>query len=131
FTMLKKKMIVGLFAILLLAFITSSALAGTTNFDVVAPRFGGTTNTNVTTKNTTTQQWEVNVTLVGANKTVEFRPYEGSSAVSSSWISGTSASYINAPYSPTQSIGDQIYLKIKSLWYEPVSVQVTGTFNSN
>lgn len=128
--MLKRKLGIGLLIVLTVSLVASQVLAGSTSFNVIVPKFGGHANTNVTTKSTTTQQWEVSSIAVGAGYTVKFRPYKGSSAIGSS-ISGTTGSYINAPYSSNQVVGSLIYLRITNNASTVVNVQVTGNFNSN
>jgi hypothetical protein len=129
--MLKRQLSIGLLLALAMALVASQAFAGTTTFDVIVPKFGGTANTNVTTKNTNTQQWEVTNITVGAGKTVFFRPEKGNAIAVGAWNPGTTGSVINAPMSPAQPIGTLIYLKIQTGYFEPVNVQVRGTFNSN
>ncbi len=127
--MLYKKIFIGLALAVFLASVASSALAGTTNFNVVVPRFGGTANTNITIKDTTTNAWMFDNLAVGANKTVNFRPMKNNSAVGN-WYSGTTGSTVWGPYTSTQSIGSNIYGQIGTNWNERVNVQVSGTFNS-
>jgi hypothetical protein len=129
--MLKRKISLGLLLAFILALTASQAFAGTTNFNVIVPRFGGTANSNVTTKNTSTQQWEVSNIVVGANKTIFFRPEVGAGTGVGGWNAATTGGYINAPYSPSQAVGTLIYLKMQTGYLEPVNVQVSGTFNSN
>ncbi len=127
--MLKRKLGVGLLLALAISLLASPAFAGSTWFNVIVPKFGGSANTNVTTKSTAYQQWEVSSIAVGANYTVKFRPYKGNTAIGSS-IAGTTGSYINAPYSSNQTVGSLIYLKITNNASTIVNVQVTGYFNS-
>lgn len=128
--MLKRKLGIGLFTALVLALSASQVFAGVTNFNVVVPRFGGGANSNVTTKNTNVQQWKVSNIVVGANKWLNVRPEKGNNVGVGSWNAVTTGSLVDAAYSPAQAIGTLIYLKITTNWTEPVSVQVTGTFNS-
>ncbi len=127
--MLYKKILIGLALAVLLASIASSALAGTTNFNVVVPRFGGTANTSITIKDTTTNGWMFDNLAVGANKTVNFRPMKNNSAVGN-WYSGTTGSTVWGPYTSTQGVGSNIYGQIGTNWSERVNVQVSGRFNS-
>lgn len=129
-TTIKRKLGIGFFMALILALVASQVSAGTIFFNVIVPAFGGTANTNVTTKNTTTQQWEVSSIAVGNNYTVDFRPYKSSNTAVGSWVSGTTGSYINAPFSPTQAVGTLIYLKVRNKPLTTVAVQVSGYFNS-
>ena len=128
--MLRRKLGIGLLLALVISLFASQAFAGTIFFNVIVPKLGGSANTNVTTKNTTTQQWEVSSIQVGNNYTVSFRPYNGSGGAVGSWVDGTTGSYINAPYSPAQSVGALIYCKIKNKISTLVNVQVSGYFNS-
>ncbi|MBI5822551.1 MAG: hypothetical protein HZB18_00875 [Chloroflexi bacterium] len=128
--MLKRKLGIGFLMALVLALVASQVFAGTTTFNVVVPRLGGTTSTNVTTKSTTVQQWAVANIAVGANKTVQFRPYKGSTALAANWINGSTGSQLWNPYSTNQAVGTVIYLKIKTKALEKVSVQVSGYFDS-
>lgn len=128
--MLRRKLGIGLLIALATSLIASQVFAGQIFFNVIVPRFGGTANTDVTTKNTTTQQWEVSGIAVGNNYTVSFRPYNGDGSAVGSWVNGTSGSYINAPYSPSQAVGTLIFLKIKNQPLTRVNVQVNGYFNS-
>lgn len=127
--MLKRKLSIGFLMALVLAMVASQVSAGSTSFNVIVPKLGQSANTNVTTKNTTTQQWIVSSIAVGAGYTVKFRPYKGNTAIGSS-ISGTTGSYINAPYSSNQTVGSLIYLKITNNVSTVVNVQVTGNFDS-
>lgn len=86
--MLKRKLSIGFLMALVLAMVASQVSAGSTSFNVIVPKLGQSANTNVTTKNTTTQQWIVSSIAVGAGYTVKFRPYKGNTAIGSS-ISGT------------------------------------------
>ena len=128
--MLKRKVVAGLLLALAFSLIASQVFAGQIFFNVIVPRFGGSANTDVTTKNTTTQQWEVSSIQVGNGYTVSFRPYNGGGSAVGSWINGTTGSYINAPYSPSQAVGTLIFLKIKNQPLTRVNVQVSGYFNS-
>lgn len=128
--MLKRKLGIGLLIALSISLISSQVFAGSIFFNVIVPSFGGYANTNVTTKNTTTQQWEVSGIAVGNNYTVSFRPYKSSNTAVGSWVNGTTGSYINAPYSPSQAVGTLIYLRIKNKLTTTVAVQVNGYFNS-
>lgn len=128
--MLKRKLGAGLLLALAVSLIASQVFAGQIFFNVIVPKFGGVVNTDVTTKNTTTQQWVVSSIAVGNNYTVSFRPYSGSGGAVGSWVNGTAGSYINAPYSPSQSVGALIYLKVKNQPLTRVNVQVSGYFNS-
>lgn len=127
--MLYKKIFIGLALAVFLASMASSALAGTTNFNVVVPKFGGKANTSITTKNTNTNGWSFYNLTVGANKTVNFRSMKNNSAIGN-WYSGTTGSTVWGPYTSTQSIGANIYGQIGTSWSEPVNVQVSGTFDS-
>ncbi|NMC86304.1 MAG: hypothetical protein GYA58_13555 [Anaerolineaceae bacterium] len=128
---MKRKLFIGLLTAMICIFAAVQVVqAGTTSFDVLVPRLGGTANTNVTTKSTSTQQWAVYNIAVGANKTVSFRPYTSSNSAVGSWVSGTTGSQIYAPYSTTQSVGALIYLRIKTAVSELVTVEVSGTFDS-
>lgn len=128
--MLTKKLWIGFVLALALSLVASQVSAGTIFFNVIVPRLGGSANTDVTTKNTTTQQWEVSSIAVGNNYTVSFRPYNGGGSAVGSWVNGTTGSYINAPFSPSQAVGTLIYLKIKNKLTTTVNVQVSGYFNS-
>ncbi|NOT06372.1 MAG: hypothetical protein HOP27_17405 [Anaerolineales bacterium] len=129
--MLKRKLSIGFFMALVLALVASQVSAGSIFFNVIVPRLGGNTNTNVTTKNTTTQQWNVTSIQVGNGYTVQFRPYKSSNTAIGSWNVGTTGGSITANYSPTQPVGTLIYLKIKNNLSTTVAVQVSGYFNSN
>jgi len=128
--MLYKKIFMGLALAVFLASIASSALAGTTNFNVIVPKFGGKANTSITTKDTSTNAWSFYNLTVGANKTVNFRPMKNNSAVGN-WYSGTTGTTVWGPYTSPQGIGTNIYGQIGTSWNEPVNVQVWGAFNSN
>jgi len=126
--MLTRKLGLGLLLALVISLFASQAFAGNLiYFNVIVPKLGGSANTGVATKSTTTQQWEVSSIQVGNNYTVSFRPYNNGSAVGS-WVSGTTGSYINAPYSPSQPVGANLYLKIKNNISTLVNVQVSGYF---
>jgi hypothetical protein len=127
--MLYKKIFVGLALALFLATMASSALAGTTTFNVIVPKIGGKANTSITTKSTNTNGWSFYYLAVGNNKTVNFRSMKNNSAIGN-WYSGTTGSTVWGPYTSTQSIGAIIYGQIGTNWNEPVNVQVSGTFNS-
>lgn len=128
--MLNRKLGLGLLLALAISLIASQVFAGSIFFNVIVPRLGGSANTDVTTKNTTTQQWEVSSIAVGNNYTVSFRPYNGGGSAVGSWVDGTTGSYINAPFSPSQAVGTLIFLKIKNKITTTVNVQVSGYFNS-
>jgi hypothetical protein len=86
--MLIRKLGVGLLLALVISLITSQVFAGSIFFNVIVPKLGGSANTDVTTKNTTTQQWEVSSIAVGNNYTVSFRPYNGGGSAVGSWDHG-------------------------------------------
>lgn len=98
--MLKRKLGIATLTAFVLAISASIAFAGSTTFNVIVPKFGGGANTNVTTKNTNVQQWVVNNLVVGANKTLNFRPEKGAATGVGSWVSATTGQVINAPFSP-------------------------------
>lgn len=129
--MLKRKLSLSLLLAFILALGVSQVFAGTTSFNVIVPKWGGTANTNTTTKNTNTQQWAVTAIAVGGNKTVFFRPEKGAGIGVGGWNAATTGNVIYAPYSPSQSVGTLIYLKIQTGYTEPVNVQVSGNFDSN
>ncbi|MDL1896328.1 ABC transporter ATP-binding protein [Anaerolineae bacterium CFX7] len=116
--MLRRKLLIGLATALVLAFGASQVFAGVMTFNVVVPRLGGYSTSNVTT------------ITVGANKPINFQPYKGNGAVGSS-VTATTGQNINAPFNPNQAIGSLIYLRLYTQWNELVAVQVRGTFNSN
>jgi len=128
--MLRRKLLIGLATALVLAFGASQVFAGVMTFNVVVPRLGGYSTSNVTTKSTNLQQWKVTNITVGANKPINFQPYKGNGAVGSP-VTATTGQNINAPFNPNQAIGSLIYLRLYTQWNELVAVQVRGTFNSN
>lgn len=129
--MLRRKIMIGLILAILLATMVSTAFAGSTNFNVVVPKLGGQANTNTTTKNTNVQQWAFGNLVVGADKSVNFTSMKNGGTQVGNWISGTTGSNINAPYTSTQNPGTLINGKIGTNWTEVVNVQVSGWFDSN
>lgn len=127
--MFYKKILIGLALAVFLASVASSAFAGTTNFNVIVPKFGGTANTNVTTKNTNTNGWQFDNLGTGDNRPVNFRAMKNNSAIGN-WYSGKTGDIVWGPYTSTQPIGSQIYGQIGTRWHEPVNLQVWGRFNS-
>ncbi|MCL4261437.1 MAG: hypothetical protein KJZ52_12510, partial [Anaerolineales bacterium] len=95
--MLKRKLSAGLLLALAISLFASQAFAGSVNFNVIVPKFGGSTYTPATGKTTTVQYWQVSNIAVGAGYTVYFQPYKADAPIASR-VAGTTGSYIYAPY---------------------------------
>lgn len=128
--MLRRKILTSLAITIFLSFLASTALAGTTSFNVIVPSFGRCANTSLTTKNTTTNAWAFYNLTVGGSKTLRFRPLKNNSPVGN-FYDGTTGSYVWGPYTSSQGVGAQIYGQICTKSLELVNVQVLGTFDSN
>jgi hypothetical protein len=127
--MLRRRIILGLTLALLLAATASTTLAGSTWFNVILPRFGGTANTNVTTKSTSYQYWQYRDVAVGGGKTVRFTAMRDGTTRVGNWYDSAGGTF-HAPYTSSQPVGAMINGKIRNKPFQTVRVQVWGTFDS-